>query len=275
MTAPQSPTTEALKPCPFCGAAAQIVVFGKGQSNERHGVRCADLTCGGMVRLGTMPGESADLWNTRPSPIAEPQDSDAAGLVAYHAEQLATYIALPSISAKNLASARYHNDKIRSIAARLEAPNVEALIGQSSESDELTDEYLNALHASVKVPDNLTPIDRSEGDVVPVAWRWRYVDPRGPRHWVVRQSPLESHDAAPGYCALEVEPLYTRAARLEAPITEDALVERVIEAAQDVVTLARNEGVAAGNGNLVWGAAVNDLSAALQAIHETQGKPEQ
>jgi hypothetical protein len=33
--------------------------------------------------------------------------------LAYHAEQLATYIAQPAVSEKHLASARWHNDQIR------------------------------------------------------------------------------------------------------------------------------------------------------------------
>jgi Lar family restriction alleviation protein len=57
--------TDKLKSCPFCGSAGEHIVFGKGQKNERHGVRCSDLTCGAMVRLGTKRGESAELWNTR------------------------------------------------------------------------------------------------------------------------------------------------------------------------------------------------------------------
>jgi hypothetical protein len=38
--------------------------------------------------------------------------------LAYHAEQIATYIAQPAVSEKHLASARWHNDQIRAAALR-------------------------------------------------------------------------------------------------------------------------------------------------------------
>jgi hypothetical protein len=43
--------------------------------------------------------------------------------LAYHAEQLATYIAQPTISEKHLASARWHNDKIRAALSGKDSPD--------------------------------------------------------------------------------------------------------------------------------------------------------
>lgn len=49
------------------------------------------------------------------------------------------------------------------------------------------------------------PVD---GDVRPVAWRYRYIYPDRIGHWTVRQSPIKPYDATPYLAACEVEPLY-------------------------------------------------------------------
>ncbi len=52
--------------------------------------------------------------------MLEAQAAEIAGLrdaIAYHAEQTSTYIAQSTISEKNLASARWHNNKIRAAIA--------------------------------------------------------------------------------------------------------------------------------------------------------------
>jgi hypothetical protein len=43
--------------------------------------------------------------------------------LAYHAEQLATYIAQPAVSEKHLASARWHNDQIRAALSGEDSPD--------------------------------------------------------------------------------------------------------------------------------------------------------
>ena len=43
--------------------------------------------------------------------------------LAYHAEQLATYIAQPAVSEKHLASARWHNDQIRAALSGKDSPD--------------------------------------------------------------------------------------------------------------------------------------------------------
>jgi hypothetical protein len=64
----------------------------------------------GEVNGATM-SEAADLIQSLSDRIAvlEGERNE----IGYHAEQLATYIAQSSISEKHLASARFHNDKIR------------------------------------------------------------------------------------------------------------------------------------------------------------------
>jgi hypothetical protein len=54
-----------------------------------------------------------------------------------------------------------------------------------------------------------------------VAWRWRFVYPRGPGQWYVRQTPIEPSAGGGGFAAIEVEPLY-RITTTEALIAENA-----------------------------------------------------
>lgn len=55
-----------------------------------------------------------------------------------------------------------------------------------------------------------TPQSVEVGDIVPVAWRWRYVHPGKPK-WYHTSEPRASSAASPGFVAVEAEPLYSAA----------------------------------------------------------------
>lgn len=140
--------TQMLKPCPFCGAPAELVVLGKGQANERHGVRCADLTCGAMVRLGTKQGESAELWNTRVSstlrealePFAKAYEDEGDGPWHEDGHNLWEHPAALDLTVGDLRRARAAIETLR--ASSIPEPEAAPMLTEA-EQDELV-ERINA-----------------------------------------------------------------------------------------------------------------------------------
>jgi hypothetical protein len=49
-------------------------------------------------------------------------------------------------------------------------------------------------------------------EIMPVAWRWRFVYPNRVGRWTLRSTPIEPYGATTGLASVEVEPLYTREA---------------------------------------------------------------
>jgi hypothetical protein len=78
MTKHQSRTTGALKPCPFCGSDCRTEIFdGPHIEGEVTLWICSNHKRFGGDCESDLAYLTAEAWNTRPSPIAEPQDADA------------------------------------------------------------------------------------------------------------------------------------------------------------------------------------------------------
>lgn len=54
----------------------------------------------------------------------------------------------------------------------------------------------------------LDEVGRLRSPAEPVAWRYRYVYPDGPRHWIVTQTPIGAQEPTDTEAGVEVQPLY-------------------------------------------------------------------